>query len=141
MVVILLSCSEKKTENDILSFELRIAKTEPGPNLTKMTLDNSDLIFFVKDSVFLNNQDIKSTEVIDWVTRPKVMVTLSDKGREKFAAFTEENIGKNAAILVNHKLVSAPRINAAIKEGKLIIVGHFSHEDALRISSGIVAHN
>jgi preprotein translocase subunit SecD len=138
ILVIFLSCSENKTNYDFLSFEIRLTETEPNPNLTKMNLDNSDLIFFVQDSVFLNNMDIKSTEVIDWDTHPKVMVTLTDDGRDKFATYTQENIGKNAAILVNSKLVSAPKIMAGIMEGKLLIVGHFSHEEAVKIAEGIL---
>ena len=118
-----------------------MADTTPNPDLKEMKVSNSDMIFFVKDAVFLTNNDIKSTEVIDWDTYPKVLVTLNEGGKGKFASFTKENIGKNAAILVDDMLVSAPRINAAIEDGKLIIVGHFSHEDALRISSGIVPHN
>jgi preprotein translocase subunit SecD len=115
-----------------------LAESEPNPNLAEINLDKSDLTFYLQDTVFLNNQDIESTDVFDWETHPKVMVTLTDKGRENFASFTAENIGKNAAILVDNKLISAPRINAAIHEGKLIIIGHFSHEDALRIAEGIL---
>jgi len=138
---IFLSCSEKRPTNDFLSFELRLAETRPNPDLKEMNLSNSDMNFFVKDAVFLTNNDIESSEVIDWDTHPKVMVILNDAGREKFAVFTEENIGKNAAILVDHKLVSAPRINASITEGKLVIVGFFSHEKALQIATGIVPQN
>ena len=137
-LVIFLSCSENTPTQDSLSFELRLAETKPNPELKEMNLSNSDMNFFVQDTVFLTNSDIKSTEVIDWDTHPKVMVTLNDVGREKFASFTQKNIGKNAAILVDHKLISAPRINAAIEEGKLLIVGHISHEEAIKISDGIL---
>lgn len=137
-LVVFFSCSENKPTHDFLSFELRLAATKPNPNFKEMNLSNSDLNFFVQDTVFLTNNDIKSTEIIDWETHPKVMVTLNEGGREKFASFTKNNIGKNAAILVDHKLVSAPRINAAIEDGKLIIVGHFSHEEAIKISDSIL---
>jgi preprotein translocase subunit SecD len=69
------------------------------------------------------------------------MVGLNDKGREKFKVFTKQNIGKNAAILVGGKLVSAPRINAKIEEGKLIIVGYFTPEEAEKISNGLMTKN
>jgi len=137
--VMLISCSNKVTKNEVLLFEVRLAESEPSLNLVEMTLYNSDLKFFVADSIFLNNNHITSAEIIDWDTHPKVMVTLNDKGREKFAAFTQENIGKNAAIIVDNKLVSVPKINAQIKEGKLIIVGNFTHEEALKIAEGILA--
>jgi preprotein translocase subunit SecD len=137
MFFFVLSCSDNKVKYETLSFEVRLAYSEPGSGLTEMTMQKSDLKFYVQDSVFLNNQDISSTDVIDWETHPKVMVRLNDLGREKFKAFTEQNIGKNAAILVGRKLVSAPRINAKIEEGKLIIVGHFTPEEAKKISMAI----
>lgn len=137
-LIIFLSCSENESNYNLLLFELRLAESEANPNLIEMNMDKTDLKFYVHDSVFIKNIDIKSADVFDWETHPKVMVILTDEGRKKFAAFTQKNIGKNAAILVDNKLVSAPRINAGIHEGKLIIIGHFSHEDALRIAKGIL---
>ena len=136
-IVAFMSCTENVTKHEVLPFELRLAAVEPFPNSVEMTLYNSDQKFFVADSVFLNNNDITETEIIDWETQPKVMLELNDEGREKFAAFTEAYIGKNAAILVDSKLVSVPRINAPISEGKLIIVGLFDHHEAQKIANGI----
>jgi preprotein translocase subunit SecD len=136
--VLFISCSDNVTKNEVLPFELRLAESNPSSNLVEMTMYNSDLKFFVADSIFLNNDYITSAEVIDWETQPKVMVELNDEGRKIFAAFTEENVGKNAAILVDKKLISAPKINAPITEGKLIIVGLFSHEEALKFAQGIL---
>jgi preprotein translocase subunit SecD len=137
MIVFFLSCSEDKSDHEILSFELRLAETESNSKLPEMILHNSALKFFVDSTVFLDNKDITSAEVIDWETYPKIMVILNDEGRKKFATFTQENIGKNAAILVASKLVSAPKIMAQITEGKLLIVGNFTHEEALKIINGI----
>jgi preprotein translocase subunit SecD len=136
IIALIFSCSEQKHET--LSFELRLAALEDDPNLKEMTMANSEMKFFVDDSVFLQNKDIKSTEIIDWESNPKILVKLNKKGGEKFANFTQQNIGKNAAILAGGKLVSAPRINARIDGGKLIIVGLFTHEEALRIADGIL---
>jgi preprotein translocase subunit SecD len=136
--VIFFSCSDNNFSNDFLSFEIRLAESEHNPNLKEMIFYNSDQKFFVYDSVYLNNDDITTTEIIDWQTQPKVQVMLNDAGREKFAAFTEKNVGKNAAMIVDNKLVSAPRINAQIRIGKLIITGLFSHEEALKIAEGIL---
>ncbi len=108
------------------------------PPVNEMVLYKTDQKFFVSDSIFLNNNDIKSAEVIDWQTHPQVKIMLNNEGRIKFAEFTDKHIGKNAAILVGHQLVSAPRINAPINEGILLIVGHFNHGEAISISEGIV---
>ena len=136
--VLFISCSENGTTKEFLSFELRLAASQSSPDYVEMTLYNSDLKFYVEDSVFLRNSDMKSANVIDVNTHPKVLVTLTQEGTEKFADFTERNIGRNAAILVGGKLVSAPRINAKIEEGTLIIVGYFSPEEAEKIARGIL---
>jgi preprotein translocase subunit SecD len=141
MIVFLLSCSDQTSEYEYLSFELRLAQSEADSNLQEMQMHNSDLKFYVEDSVFLRNSDIKSTNVIDMTTQPKVFVNLTKEGTDKFAAFTDRYIGRNAAILVGGKLVSAPRINAKIEEGKLIIVGYFTPEEAEEISEGIMTNN
>jgi len=140
-VVIFFSCSDNTFNKDSLSFEIRLAQSEHNPNLKEMNVYNSDQKFFVFDSVFLKSDDIISTEILDWQTQPKVQVMLNDEGREKFADFTQKNVGKIAAMIVDNKLVSAPRINAPIRNGTLIIVGYFNYEEALKIADGIVPKN
>jgi len=141
MIVFLLSCSDQTPTYEPLSFEIRLAQPEVNSNLQEMQLYNSNLKFYVEDSVYLRNSDIKSTNVIDMTTQPKVFVNLTKEGAGKFANFTDRYIGRNAAILVGGKLVSAPRINAKIEEGKLIIVGYFTPEEAEKISEGIMINN
>jgi len=138
LLAVICSCSRTGFNNDFLTFELRIAQDNPDPNYKEMVLYNSDQKFFVSDSVYLNNDHIASTEIIDWDKHPKVRVILNDDGRQKFAEFTEKNIGKMAAVIVDNKLISAPRINGPIREGQLIIAGLFNHEEALNISDGIL---
>jgi len=106
-----------------------------------MNFYHSDQKFFVYDSIYLKNDDITSTEIIDWQSQPKVQVMLNNEGRKKFAAFTQKNVGKIAAMIVDNKLVSAPRINAPIRNGTLIIIGYFNHEEAIKIANGIVPKN
>jgi len=138
MIAFLISYSCTKVNRTPISFELRFAKTEPDINYKEMTLYNSDLKFFVHDSVFITNNDIMSAEVIEWQKRPNVKVVLNEEGRKKFADFTLNNISKNAAMIVDNKLVSAPRINAQITKGILIIAGFFNQEDAQKIAEGII---
>ena len=136
--LVLISCTQNNSNKDLLVFELRLAESETNPNLKEMVLLNSDQTFFVSDSVFLSNNDLISAEVVDQQTHPKVKVLLNENGREKFAAFSLNNVGKNAAMIVDHKLVSAPRINAQIDQGLLLIVGYFDLKEAKKIAGGIV---
>jgi hypothetical protein len=137
-VILIFSCSDKNVHNNILTFELRLADTEPDSDLQEMTFFQTDQKFYVHDSVFITNSDLSSAEVIDRETHPKVKVRLTEQGRRKFAEFTSNNIGKHAAMIVDHKLASAPRINAQITKGILLIVGLFNQEEAQTIADGIV---
>jgi preprotein translocase subunit SecD len=121
-----------------LKFELRLAQTEPDSSLQEMIFYNTDKTFFVHDSVYITNKEIVSTDIIDWQTQPKVHVMLNEAGRKKFAEFTKKYVGKNAAMIVGNKLMSAPRIQAPITKGVLLIVGFFSHEEAQKMASGIL---
>lgn len=136
--VLFFSCSENNLTHESLTFELRLADTEYSPELAEMDLYNSEQKFYVHKSIVLKNEDLASAEIIDWQTHPKILVTLTAKGREKFADFTLENIGKTAAMIVDNKLMSAPRINAQISNGKLIIAGFFNHDETQAISEGII---
>lgn len=140
-LIIFISCSKNNFNKEHLSFELRLVGSDNENVLRQMNLYNSDQKFFVDDTVYLDNSDIDTTEVIDWETQPKVKVLLNDDGRQKFTRFTKNNIGKNAAMVVDSRLVSAPRINAEISSGELVIIGHFNHEEALQIAEGIIPDN
>ena len=135
------SCTENRTNTEILAFELRLAQTEPDSTLQKMVFYNTDKTFFVHDSVYLTNKEIVSTDIIDWQTQPKVHVRLNEAGRKNFAEFTKNYVGKNAAMIVDNKLMSAPRIQAQITKGELLIVGFFDHEEAQSIAKGILLKN
>lgn len=137
----LMSCSANNNSIQYLSFELRLAETEPNQNLKEMVFYKTDQKFYVHETVYLTNEEIISTDIIDWQTQPKIQVILNEVGRKKFAEFTLKNIGKNAAMIVGNKLMSAPRIQAQITKGMFLIVGFFDHEEAQSIASGILSKN
>jgi len=141
LLTALVSCSGKKSDYEYAKFELRLAQSRPDSNLIEMVFYNSEEKFFIHDSVYLSNKDIVAAEVIDWDTQPKVKVVLNKEGKEKFAEFTGRYVGKNAAMIVNNKLMSAPRINAQITKGVLLIVGFFNHAEAQSIAEGILQNN
>ena len=138
MLLVFLACGTNNFDKDYLTFELRLVESEADLNPEAMALYNSDLRFTVADSLFLTNEDLVTAEVVDKKNQPKVKVILNEEGRQKFADFTLKNIGRNAALIVDGQLVSAPRINAQIDEGILLIVGHIDLAEAESIARGIM---
>jgi len=63
------------------------------------------------------------------LSEPIVEFSLNPEGAEKFSNLTGSNIGKPLAIVLDGRIVSAPRINARIRDSG-IIEGGFTEESA-----------
>ena len=70
-----------------------------------------------------------------------VVVTLDfdSVGATAFAEATANNIGKQIGIYMDDMLISAPTVNAAITDGKAIITGNFTAEEAEDLAAKIRA--
>ena len=137
-LLVLSCCSKNVDQNEHLVFELRLVESQSKTGLQEMILYKSDQKFYVGDSVFLSNNHISATDIIEWQTNPQIKVDLTPEGTKIFHQFTSNNVGRSAAMIIDSKLVSAPRINAPIPSGTLLIVGFFSHEEAVRFARGIL---
>jgi preprotein translocase subunit SecD len=62
--------------------------------------------------------------------RPVVSFRFNTAGGKKFGDLTKENTGKSLAIVLDEKVISAPRINEPILGGSGIISGSFSVQQA-----------
>ncbi|MFC1683160.1 hypothetical protein ACFL0G_03025, partial [Candidatus Zixiibacteriota bacterium] len=111
---------------------------EPVEDLTMMVCTVSGETFYLHEEVLLSNADIESASPSSWDARPTVDLIFTEAGREKFARLTEENIGGRVGMLLDGELVTTPVIQASILEGKAVINGDFTEEEAKRIAAGIV---
>jgi len=72
--------------------------------------------------------------------QPAVAFSFNGQGTRRFAEVTTQNIGKPFAIVLDGRVISAPRINSAITGGNGIITGRFTvesaHDLALLLKSG-----
>jgi len=62
--------------------------------------------------------------------QPIVGVTFNNDGRDLFAKITRENLGEILAIFLDGQIISSPVIRDEIKDGKAIISGGFTPEEA-----------
>jgi preprotein translocase subunit SecD len=65
---------------------------------------------------------------------PIVQFMFNNSGARKFGKFTRENVGKPFAIVLDDKVISAPRINTAIEGGSGYIEGSFSPETSTKLA-------
>jgi len=66
--------------------------------------------------------------------RPVVNIRFDSQGGRKFARTTQENVGKPFAIILDGKVLSAPRINEPILGGSAQISGNFTVDSANQLA-------
>jgi preprotein translocase subunit SecD len=66
--------------------------------------------------------------------QPIVDFTFNNSGARKFGKFTREHVGKPFAIVLDDKVLSAPRINTAIEQGRGYIEGGFTPETSTKLA-------
>jgi len=65
---------------------------------------------------------------------PAVSFRFNAVGSRKFAQITKDNVGKILAIVLDGKVVTAPRINGVINQGSGIISGNFTTKEASEVA-------
>ncbi len=80
----------------------------------------------------MTGKDLKSVVVSRNPTTAEVVIefTLSDEGAKIFDEYTSNNIGKILAIVLDKKIISAPRVQGRIPSGQGQITGNFTLETA-----------
>jgi preprotein translocase subunit SecD len=119
--------------------EFRLVQSEPAEDLTKTTFELTGETFYLHDQVLIDNTDITAAKAITWQGRQVVDLNFSETGKEKVAQMASEHITERVGMLVDGRLVSAPTINAPILEGRAMIDGNFTEEQARHIAAGIRA--
>jgi protein-export membrane protein SecD len=66
--------------------------------------------------------------------RPIVTFRLNSAGAKKFGRYSTENVGKRFAIILDGRVISAPRIQTAITGGNAQISGNFTTESANQLA-------
>ncbi|MBA3813360.1 MAG: protein translocase subunit SecD [Alphaproteobacteria bacterium] len=89
------------------------------------------LYYAVKKQVIVSGENLVDAQPgFDQYNRPNVAFTFDALGSKKFGEATRNNVGKLFAIVLDDKVISAPRINEPIPGGKGNITGNFSVQEA-----------
>lgn len=87
--------------------------------------------YLVKKLVIVSGENLKKAFVTsDQNQQTAIGFEFDGAGAKRFGDATQANIGKPFAIILDGKVLSAPRINSAILGGSGIIQGSFSLEEA-----------
>lgn len=64
---------------------------------------------------------------------PSVGLEFTPEGAQKFSDITKRNIGKPLAIFLDNQVVTAPRVDVQITDGKAVITGNYSLNEAKQL--------
>jgi preprotein translocase subunit SecD len=79
----------------------------------------------------MTGADLKDAGVaLDQFGAPQITFELTDNGAKIFADYTAQHVGDILAIVLDNTVLSAPRIQSAIPEGRGEITGKFTQEEA-----------
>ncbi|MGC8782641.1 MAG: protein translocase subunit SecD [Anaerolineae bacterium] len=108
----------RTTGNDRVPTPEELGKTEfPYPDVVFKTI--------------MTGRDLKNaTVVLDQYGAPAIAFELTDSGAKIFAEYTSQHIGDILAIVLDNVVLSAPRIQSAIPEGRGEITGKFTRAEA-----------
>ncbi len=77
---------------------------------------------------------VKADATVNEENQPAVSIQFDTEGGQKFARMTQQNTGKLFAIILDGKVISAPRIEVPIIGGQSIISGSFTTESANQLA-------
>ncbi|EKD56640.1 MAG: hypothetical protein ACD_58C00131G0015 [uncultured bacterium] len=61
---------------------------------------------------------------------PQVAIEFNDTGKDLFKTITEQNLQKPVAIVLDNQMISAPTVQSVISDGKAVITGKFTLQEA-----------
>ena len=98
----------------------------------KAELGATDLPY--ADQVFktiMTGRELKDAQIqLDQYGAPYISFELTDAGAKIFGDYTAQHVGDTLAIVLDNVVLSAPNIRSAIPDGKGIIEGQFTREEA-----------
>src|SRR6202047_3292154 len=112
--------------------EIVAGKGENGPN----SQAQQQVFYVLQRAPIITGQDLRGATPAPSANYPgqyEVRFQLSTAAAARFGPFTESNIGHKMAIVLDHKVYTAPVINGRIEDSG-IIEGNFSQESAQDLS-------
>jgi preprotein translocase subunit SecD len=100
-----------------------------NPDLKSIEGENG-VIYFIEKEVALSGDLLVDANPTYFEGAPAVSFRFNQTGTKKFAKLTSQNIGRIFAIVLDNKVITAPRINTAINQGSGVITGNFTTKEA-----------
>lgn len=92
--------------------------------------------YLVKKPVLLSGENLTDAQVSfhHQNGEPQVAIRFDNIGARKFGEITKNNVGSMLAVILDDKVISAPRLNEAILGGNAVISGRFTVAEASNLA-------
>jgi preprotein translocase subunit SecD len=105
------------------------------PGVSGTRGDTSRVFYLVRKVAAITGSDLRNAKPsLDEFNQPAVSFTLKNEGVTKFTRVTEQNVGRQLAIVLDGQVRSAPVIEARIAQAEARITGSFSQQEAQDLS-------
>ena len=90
------------------------------------SLNEKGRSYVIKNRIMVSGENLEDAQATFQNGQPVVSIRFDGLGAKQFGRATSENVGKPFAIVLDDKVVSAPRINEPILGGAAVISGGFN---------------
>lgn len=142
------SCSRQQSTRASV-FQMRLVQDSATADTEQMTVlhsltdvtRTSPETLNVQKKVLVDDAAVRSATVQaqNPSSVPTIEVVFAEKGQKLFADITRQSVGKRLAIVVDGKLLAAPRIEMEVPGGRAVISGRFSPQQATDLAAKINA--
>lgn len=123
--------------NAPIAFEMRLADDAPGDGLTEAAVDRSNQKVYLHAAPIITRQDVQGARLLkDPSSGHMIELTFTEKAAARLAEATSGNQKRLLAVLIDGRVVFAPRIFARISSPALIS-GSFTAAEAADIVRGL----
>jgi preprotein translocase subunit SecD len=108
------------------------SRPPPGSEILYGTTEEGGRPYLIEKRVVVSGRDLVDAQVaFDQRTQePVVSMRFNASGAKRWARATTDNVGRPFAIILDNKVISAPRINEPITGGQSQISGNFTVQSA-----------
>lgn len=126
-IIKLIEIKGEGEEKEIHSQHILLAKkTPPAPPQAQPT--------FIETGLSGKNLKTANVQFMSQSGKPEVGIEFDSEGTKLFADLTKENIGKQIAIFLDGQVISAPTVQTSITDGKAVITGNFTLDEAKKLA-------
>lgn len=108
-------------------------------DLFELIGEPAKLEFRIDNETVLTGDTVKDAYAIIYENSYAVQLIFDSVGAKRFGEITANNTGKDMDIVVNNKTISTAKIQVAISDGRPVITGSFTYEEADKLAKQIVA--